>query len=552
MKYVLLSCLFFLSFIYGFGQTENDPIQKNDSLIYYSRLANNPTSSSSLTKAYVYFSALKDKSITARDTLSTISYLRQIAIIQFQLGDYYGSETSVISALHYLENSDQNDSISEPKVGLYNELGQIHTNLLNYETALKYFHAALKIAKSKDNINIIKNNIALIYLEKGAYALAEKDFLTVYENSLAEDNVTQTSRALNNLAFVQSKLAKPGALEKLQEALEIRIKTNDLAGIYSSYNNMSTYYKDRNNMHLANVYANKAYEAAKSINSASYMEHALAHILSLSKDSKVVEYKRLKDSITTAKQMAENKYALIKFNYQKQEQIAHAFRFQQEQEKQKKVIFQISTLFVVLAAILIMFLLKSRYKKQRLLSVYKTETRISKKVHDEVANDVYHLMTKLQSDTSSNDEFIVDELEDIYNKTRDISKENNVLNVMDNYSELIQELLMGYRSAEVHVITKNLSKIDWSTLPEITKITLYRVLQELMTNMRKHSKANIVVVGFNKIKNKTHIKYTDNGVGCELALKGGLQNTENRMESINGSIIFESALNKGFKAVITV
>ena len=232
MKYVLLSCLFFLSFIYGFGQTENDPIQKNDSLIYYSRLANNPTSSSSLTKAYVYFSALKDKSITARDTLSTISHLRQIAIIQFQLGDYYGSETSVISALHYLENSDQNDSISEPKVGLYNELGQIHTNLLNYETALKYFHAALKIAKSKDNINIIKNNIALIYLEKGAYALAEKDFLTVYENSLAEDNVTQTSRALNNLAFVQSKLAKPGALEKLQEALEIRIKTNDLTSIY--------------------------------------------------------------------------------------------------------------------------------------------------------------------------------------------------------------------------------------------------------------------------------------------------------------------------------
>lgn len=549
---MLLSYLFFLSFIGSYGQTENDPIQKTDSLRYYAAIANNPTSGSSLTKAYVYFNALKDKSITAKDTLSTISHLRRIAIIQYQLGDYYGSETSVISALNYLENSEQNDSVYEPKVGLYNELGQIHTNLLNYETALKYFNSGLEIAKSKDNINIIQNNIALVYLEKEAYKLAERDFLIVYENSLTEDNLIQTSRALNNLAFVQSKLAKPGALEKLQEALEIRIKTNDLSGIYSSYNNLSTYYKDKSTIDSATVYANKAYEVAKSINSASYIEDALSHILSLSTDSKVVEYKILKDSITTAKQVAENKYALIKFNYLKQEKIANVFRFQQEQEKQKKVIYQLSTLFVVLASILIMFLLKARYKKQRLLSVYKTETRISKKVHDEVANDVYHLMTKLQSDTSSNDEFIVDELEDIYNKTRDISKENNVLNVMENYSELIQELLMGYSSGEVNVITKNLSQIDWSTLPEITKITLYRVLQELLTNMRKHSKANIVVVGFNQIKNKTHIKYTDNGVGCELSLKGGLQNTENRMESINGSINFETAINKGFKAVITV
>jgi len=78
------------------------------------------------------------------------------------------------------------------------------------------------------------------------------------------------------------------------------------------------------------------------------------------------------------------------------------------------------------------------------------------------------------------------------------------------------------------------------------------VLQELMTNMRKHSAATLVVLKFKQENNKLTIEYTDNGLGCELKKQVGLKNTETRMESINGSIIFDSRINKGFKAKITV
>lgn len=181
----------------------------------------------------------------------------------------------------------------------------------------------------------------------------------------------------------------------------------------------------------------------------------------------------------------------------------------------------------------------------------KTETRISKKVHDEVANDVYHIMTKLQSSAMVNEE-VLDDLEDIYVKTRDISKENSALNVKENFGELLNDLLVSYNGEKVNVVTRNLSKIDWNAISELKKTSVYRVLQELMTNMKKHSEASLVALTFEKVKKKIVIKYSDNGVGCKVVKNSGLLNVENRIVSLNGTITFESKLNKGFKVKITI
>ena len=73
-----------------------------------------------------------------------------------------------------------------------------------------------------------------------------------------------------------------------------------------------------------------------------------------------------------------------------------------------------------------------------------------------------------------------------------------------------------------------------------------------MTNMRKHSMATSVALVFTQVGSKIEIKYRDNGIGCDLFKKNGLQNTETRIASINGTISFESKKNDGFKATIIV
>ena len=70
--------------------------------------------------------------------------------------------------------------------------------------------------------------------------------------------------------------------------------------------------------------------------------------------------------------------------------------------------------------------------------------------------------------------------------------------------------------------------------------------------MRKHSKASIVVLTFSNEKRKIAIDYKDNGIGCDVKKHSGLQNAENRIQTINGSITFESEISNGFKAKIIV
>ena len=70
--------------------------------------------------------------------------------------------------------------------------------------------------------------------------------------------------------------------------------------------------------------------------------------------------------------------------------------------------------------------------------------------------------------------------------------------------------------------------------------------------MRKYSEASIVTVKFEKQNRKFVIEYIDNGVGCDLKKSNGLQNAENRIKDIGGTITFESEVNKGFQVKIIV
>jgi len=75
-----------------------------------------------------------------------------------------------------------------------------------------------------------------------------------------------------------------------------------------------------------------------------------------------------------------------------------------------------------------------------------------------------------------------------------------------------------------------------------------------MVNMQKHSEASLVAISFKNTKNQYLINYSDNGVGVKLetiSLKSGIKNVETRIESLNGTINFESYLNNGFKVFIS-
>src|SRR5690606_17970302 len=112
------------------------------------------------------------------------------------------------------------------------------------------------------------------------------------------------------------------------------------------------------------------------------------------------------------KQLAENKNAFFKYNVANEKKKTSEALLKSEKEKNQKLIFLILGIIILLTSTYIFFALRIKYKKERIIQVHNTESRISKKVHDEVANDVYQLMAKIQGNTNNN-EAVLDDLEKI-------------------------------------------------------------------------------------------------------------------------------------------
>lgn len=553
MKYFVVSFLFFCFINNGFSTVIVNSRQI-DSLNYYSEMANNPKTNSSLTKAYVYFERKKKKGIELNDTKAVIYHLRQIAIIQNKLGDYFGSEISVVEALKLLESVKEPKYAMNNRIGLYNQLGRIYMQLLDYEGAIKYFDKGLKIAKLKNDINIIQNNKALVYIQLQKYELAENELLKVYENSLLQDDKKQTLRALDNLGFVQSKLNKPEGLEKLMSVLEQRKSINDNSGTYASYKHLVEFYKDRKDLKIATGYARKGYEVAKKVNSPSFIKDALFRLIGLNQDSNITKYMKITDSISIAKQMQETKYAKMKYDYTEKEKIAKANEIAREKEKGLKILYLFIASFILLASIFLFFILKSKHKKDNIKKVYTAETRMSKKVHDELANDMSDVMSFVENKLEvppNKKTVLLNNLEDLYVRTRDISTETASIDLI-NFSKSLKYLLIQHNRKGTKIVTNNIDTINWSKVPDHKKMTVFRSIQELLVNMKKHSQAKVVSVVFKEDHHKKEIRYSDDGVGVSIedVKLNGLQNVESRINSIGGSFNFITSKGNGFKAVL--
>ncbi|MEH6620075.1 sensor histidine kinase, partial [Maribacter arcticus] len=477
--------------------------------------------------------------------------LRLLAIGEFKIGNNSESENHIVEALDLIESMAFKDTLINASVGLNNQLGRIYRASRNYPAAQKYFNKALAIAKKAKDSIIILNNKANVYKDELDYKNAIDIYTILYQKSLKTQDSLQIALVLDNLGYVQSKTDSPDALENLKKALEIRKNKNYLVGLHSSNSHLAEYYLDRNDTAQAITYSKNALNLANTVNSSSLKLDALSLFMRLDKNPFVNEYKRLADSISNVKQLAENTNANFKYNIAKEQKKTQASQLLQEVESRKRLIYQFLALFILLALIASYFIFRYRYKKAKIEEVYKTETRIAKKVHDEVANDMYKVMTSLENNPSI-DIGVLDDLERIYSKTRDISRENSAIDLHQDYGLQLNDLLVGYKNQSVTIVTRNLSKIDWKDVSEIKKTGIYRVLQELMTNMRKHSMASSVALVFTQVGSKIVIKYRDNGIGCDLFKKNGLQNTETRIKSINGTISFESKKNDGFRATIII
>ena len=87
-----------------------------------------------------------------------------------------------------------------------------------------------------------------------------------------------------------------------------------------------------------------------------------------------------------------------------------------------------------------------------------------------------------------------------------------------------------------------------------TELALFRVLQELVNNVIKHSKADMLNVQIIRHANHVVLNVSDNGIGFDVdryEKKGiGLLNIASRIDGIKGHLHYESAPGEGTTVII--
>ena len=211
-----------------------------------------------------------------------------------------------------------------------------------------------------------------------------------------------------------------------------------------------------------------------------------------------------------------------------------------EQSQSGNRVLVVALFLAIVTFMTILYLLKERYKKDRQLAEYGAEKRIARKLHDEIANEIYSTMLFIDKTDvigGNKKEQVIEQLNSIYKSTRDISRENNEIDTGPHFPIQLKLMLKLYNTDKVNVLIKGLDRISWEMAEETKKIATFRILQELMVNMKKHSSAGVVMLTFEQENKTAKIIYSDNGkgiAGSSEEFEDAFKNIRARVADIDG------------------
>ncbi|MBC8755479.1 hypothetical protein H2O64_12450 [Kordia sp. YSTF-M3] len=516
-------------------------------------------------EAFNKFSRAKKLYLQINDTIRVASILSEIAYLQKKQGNFGASQLSALEGLNYVENTNELKTLG----GLYHVLSVASRETGNTDMAIERIDQALKLVEDSigrekiDAKSIIqfKNTKANIYKELEEFDNA----IQIYEELLVDKSLVismkESARINGNLAhtlFLKNGFNKRSD-SLLNNSLLINKEIDYASGLHSTYLKLAELYKDEDKERSIE-FVNRAITYARDlVNKKAIHEGIQMKIVVALGNEYVNEYMSLDKELEQKEEELGSLFANERYNYNKAENEKIIVENKANKAEKDKALSQnIVLILIILLIVLIVVIyfiyqkIKRRHKIEKVKTVHVTEARISSKVHDELANDLYKLISQLET-TDPEKETILDKLDVIYNQARDISKQIQGVETGEGFAEELSNLFRSYQSEEVNVLLKRYNIDIWNGISSHIKITVYRVLQELLTNMKKHSNAVLVVVSIEKNNKQLFIQYIDNGKGfAEEISKNGLQNAENRIHAIEGTLTFDTELHKGCKFSINV
>jgi len=481
------------------------------------------------------------------------------------------------------------------KAGLaycYNEVASIYVDWGKYEKALEEYKKAIKIydeTNDAKNKYLIHNNIANIYLK-----FERKNFRKAGEHYLSAYKIIETSNDHKEQVIVLGKVGAcyanwgnyDEALKHLKKAQEIALANKYVELETSISGNIKNIEFNIENKKIVKTEFEGEKEELQEQYISSLTEEnieikksnlkSLEEIEKLSFENQAKELKLivLQDKLDKQLLEAKIKEQNIKLlNIENKLNKAELTKKNEKLRTQKHVIYIViigASLFLII--IILIFKAsqnkqKFLFKKEQLNSIIDVQEqeriRFARDVHDGIGQFFFALKLNIsQFDDNISD----DEREKIYKKTMKIidDLQQEIRNI--SFSIMPQILQTKGLFPALEELTDKTNKIDkikieldsfkfQKRLNPQMEVAFYRIIQELINNILKHSNALHINIRFTRHEDELNIMIEDDGNGYNTELlnksKGhGWKNINSRIEMINGTINIDSEFGRKGTTVI--
>jgi len=552
---------------------------------------------SQIDSAEYFFQACLKIAKQIKDKEFEYTIYNNLALNHRYLGEY---EKAIEYYIIVLEKREKNDN-KEIVAGVLNDIGNTYLYMRNYEMGIEYQKKALKVISQIDTITTNVISIKANILNSIGYTFDALDIpdsaLYYYHKSLVfkkeVNNLFSWCNTKNNIcSLLRSEPEK--CIECFKELMQVQKQIKDRKGIVRAKMNLSNSYGDLglnkkaleenldilnnysdvcDNEMMAKLYKNiagsykflndyeNAYEYRKkydqyqdSLRTEYYNNDILEITEKYQSEKKEKEIASQKLEITSKDLKISNRnkilyglsggvFALIFFGLF----IMQRNRRKAQQEKDKAIIFE---------------------RDKGLVAVFNAQeeerTRVAKDLHDGIgqqigavslhfqalSNKVISISDDLQNDIDKIKKIISDTGTDVRNIShRMMPRALTELGLIDALDDMLD---ISFSNSN---ITCNFEHHNMDErLPQNIEIGLYRIAQELINNILKHSGAKNVDVQLVKKEKHCILFIQDDGKGIDTKDTDGIgiRNMNSRLNVLNGELNLESDSDSGTTAIVRI
>lgn len=564
----------------------------NEISFYSFLLGNYFYNSTNYVDAFFYYSKA-EKSFNEIDNLEYVSFSNAFkANILLYKKDYLGAEKLIIKALKIAVQKENNELI----YNCYLTLGNTSLGYNNYNKANEYFKKAIIVNdKLTGNANHFAfsvqtlNYISTVYQRKKEY----NNSIKFAQQGLNFDEIRSKEINIycyltNNLAYSKFKLGDKNSYLQFLETLKIGDSLKFAPIQITSKTYLGEYYLTEKDTTKANFYFKDAQSQAHK-NDIFEDELKILQLLAKANPNDKSFYSNryiaLNDSLQTVERATRDKFARIEFETDEITAEKNTLSVEKNHvEMQRYLIAGISILSLLIIFLWYRTKLQKAKTRELLLQqeqqkaseeIYQLmldqqqkieegknieKQRISQELHDGVMGrlsgirmNLFVLNKKTDPETIAKCLEYIKEIQSIEKEIRTIAHDlnNNLFSDTIHFQSIVQNLFTSIQNhSDIEFNLKVDEKINWEIVPNATKISVYRIIQEALQNIDKYAQATHVTIQMDLQENTIAIAIKDNGIGFIVNSKKtgiGLTNMQTRMQEIKGDFKIESQLNKGTK-----